>query len=117
MLFYPTLFLSLLYFKIFRVRRKQEKTLPLTKAEALLTNSVILGLTLFGFMTESWYSMLIALVLMNIMASLMITAVQLGIFIDGKPILGISKLYTFTPLLALSVILGSVGTITINYLG
>ncbi len=117
MLVYPMLFVSLLYFKIFRVRRKQEKTDFKAKAEALFSNSAILALIAFGFMTQSWYSMLIAIVLMNIMASLMITAVQLGIFIDGKPIFGISKIYTLTPLLALVVTLGSVGTIATYYLG
>ena len=54
---------------------------------------------------------------MSIMASLIITAVQLGFFVDGKPIFGISKLYTLMPLLALSVIFGSIGTAAINYLG
>jgi hypothetical protein len=54
---------------------------------------------------------------MNIMASLMVTAVQLGIFIDGKPLLGLSQLYKAMPLLAVVVISGSVGTVTINYLG
>lgn len=117
MLIYPTLFLSLLYFKIFRVRRKQEKTVFSTKVEAFFSNSAIVALILFGFMTQSWYSMLIAIVVMNIMASLMITAVQLGIFIDGKPIFGISKIYTLAPLLALVVTLGSVGTIATYYLG
>ncbi len=117
MLFYLTLFLGLLYFKVFRVRRKQEKTLFWIKAEGFFTNSAILGLIVFGFMTQTWYIMLIALVLMSIIASLIITAVQLGFFVDGKPIFGISKLYTLMPLLALSVIFGSIGTAAINYLG
>jgi NADH:ubiquinone oxidoreductase subunit K len=66
MLFYSTLFLSLLYFKIFRVRRKHEKIAALIKTESLLTNSVILGLIAFGFMTQPWYSVLIAIAVMTI---------------------------------------------------
>lgn len=114
MLFYTTLFLSLLYFKIFRVRRKQETVGFATRMEGFVTNSVIIALVLFGFLTESWYSMLIVLVLLNIMASLMVTAVQLGIFIDGKPILGISRVFALTPVLSLIVILGSASTVIIQ---
>jgi hypothetical protein len=35
----------------------------------------------------------------------MVTAVQLGIFVDGKPVLGISKVYKFMPLLTLLIAL------------
>lgn len=117
MLFYLTLFLGLLYFKIFRVRRKHEKTAAGTKLEAFFANTALAAIVLFGFVSEPWYLLLIAATGMNIMASLMVTAVQLGIFIDGKPLLGLSQLYKTTPLLAMVVISGSVGTVTINYLG
>jgi hypothetical protein len=117
MLFYLTLFLGLLYFKIFRVRRKHEKTAAGTKLEAFFANTALAVIILFGFVSEPWYLLLIAVLGMNIMASLMVTAVQLGIFIDGKPLLGLSQLYKATPLLALVVISGSAGTVTINYLG
>ena len=117
MLFYLSLFLGLLYFKIFRVRRAQEKKAVGTTVEAIFANTALAVIVLFGFVSEPWYLLLFAVVGMNIMASLMVTAVQLGIFIDGKPLLGLSQLYKAMPLLAVAVISGSAGTVTINYLG
>ncbi|WP_345975072.1 hypothetical protein [Sulfurimonas sp. HSL3-7] len=117
MLFYPTLFLGLLYFKIFRVRRKLEKKAVGTTLEGFFANTALAVIVLFGSLSEPWYLLLTTVVGMNIMASLMVTAVQLGIFIDGKPLLGLSQLYKVMPLLAMVVISGSVGTVTINYLG
>lgn len=117
MLFYPTLFLGLLYFKVFRVRRQQEQGALTTTLEAVLANTAIVALIGFGFMAEAWYSVLLAAVLFNIMASLMITAVQLGIFVDGKPLFGLSRAYTLMPWLAFLVISGTAGTISINSLG
>lgn len=117
MLFYPTLFAGLLYFKVFRVRRQQEKLSFWTKVKGILTLTLALALVIFGFATAPWYTILIAIVVMNIMASLMITTVQLGIFIDGRPLFKISAVYRWMPLLALVVIAGSIATITTSYLG
>jgi len=116
-LLYATLFLALFYFKVFRVRRKQEQRSFLTQVEDAVSNSALFALVIFGFLSEPWYMMLFALVIMSVIASLIVTAVQLGFFIDGKPVFGISKLYALMPLLSVMVTAGSVGTIVINYLG
>lgn len=117
MLLYPTLFFGLLYFKIFRVRRQQEKIPFWRNAKGVLTLVATLTLIIFGFLTQSWYAILIAIVLSAVMASLMITTVQLGIFIDGNPLFKISAVYRWMPLLALLTISGSIMTITTYYLG
>ena len=117
MLLYPTLFLGLLYFKIFRVRRQQEKIALWHNVKGVLTLLATLALIVFGFMTQSWYAVLIAIILSAVIASLMITTVQLGIFIDGKPLFKISAIYRLMPLLALLTISGSLVTITTYYLG
>ncbi len=117
MLFYPTLFLSLLYFKIFRVRRQHEKVPFWTHVKGLLTIVFSAALIIVGALDTPWYILLGAVVVMNIMASLMITTVQLGIFIDGRPLFKISAVYRLMPLLALLVITGSAATITTYYLG
>jgi hypothetical protein len=111
MLFWLTLFLGVFYFKIFRVRRIQEKPTVAAKTEAFFANSALLSLIVYGFMTQTWYLVALAAVLMNIMVSLMIAAVQLGIFVDGKPLLTLSHTYKAMPLLALLIMSGSLTTI------
>ncbi len=111
MLYYLTLFIGVLYFTIFRVRRKQEKRTAAATAEAFFANGALLSIVVYGFMTQAWYLVVIAAVSINIMASLMIAAIQLGIFVDGKPLMGLSKLYKVMPILALSVVAGSLTTI------
>ncbi len=111
MLFYLTLFLGVFYFKIFRVRRIQEKKVLSARTEAFFANSALLSLVVYGFMTQAWYLVALAAILMNIMVSLMIAAVQLGIFVDGKPLLKLSHAYKAMPFLALSVVAGSLTTI------
>jgi len=111
------LFIGLLYFKIFRVRRQQEQLTLLQKSEGLISIVALLTLIIFGFMTLPWYEVLIALALSAVMASLIITTVQLGIFIDGKPLFKLSAVYRFMPILALLTIIGSVMSITPYYLG
>jgi hypothetical protein len=111
MLFYLTLCLGVLYFAIFRVRRKQEKRTAAARAEAFFANGALLTIVVYGFMTQAWYLVVIAAVLINIMASLILAAIQLGIFVDGKPLIGLSQLYKVMPILALSVAAGSITTI------
>jgi hypothetical protein len=117
LLYTITLFIGLLYFKIFRVRRQQEKLTLLQKIEGLFSIVALFTLIVFGFMTLTWYEVLIAIVLSAVMVSLIITTVQLGIFIDGKPLFKLSALYRFMPMLALLTIIGSVMSITPYYLG
>jgi hypothetical protein len=112
-MFYITLFLGFVYLKIFRVRVGQEKIGVVIAAEGFLTIVAFLGLLIFGFMTLTWYIVLISSLLFFIAAALMVVAVQLGIFVDGKPVLVLSTIYKITPLLALVVIAGTAVTITL----
>jgi len=62
----------------------------------------------YGFMHLSWYFVLLLSIVYFIVAALIITTVQLGIFIDGKPQFGISQVYKYLPLLTLGIVLISV---------
>ena len=117
MLLYLTLFIGLLYFKLFRVRRQQEQLSLWNKLEGTVTLLLLFGVIVFGFMIENWYSMLAGVVVSAVIVSLMITTVQLGIFIDGKPLFKLSALYRLMPLLALLSIIGGLWTISQYYLG
>ena len=98
MLFYPTLFLFFIYFKIARVHKKEEKM----QKKVLFQHLVVFGSSLllyaYGLSSFEWYYVAGSSLLFFIMAALLVTAVQLGIFVDGKPKFGISKVYKFLPL-------------------
>ena len=97
MLFYLSAFLFFLYVKIARVYKKEE----LPSKAMLVQNSIVAisGVSIFfyGFTSLLWWVTLLVAFLFFIVAALMVTAVQLGIFVDGKPRFGISKLYKFLP--------------------
>ena len=116
MLYYMTLFVGILYFKIFRVYRQQEKMSIWRMTEGTVTILMILILMAAGFMTQSWYDVLIGSIVSAVMASLMITTVQLGIFIDGKPLFKLSSIYKVMPLLALFTLTGTMMTLISYYL-
>ena len=105
MLFYFTLFLSFVYFKIARVHNKEEKSNAFVLLQHLLATFAIVALLSYGFLHISWYMLIGMMLLFFIMAALIITTIQLGIFIDGKPILGLSQLYKYLPLLTTTIIL------------
>jgi len=105
MLFYLTLFLCFLYFKIARVYNKEEKHITLILVQNIIIGFFIISVLVYGFLYIQWYFLLISIILSLIIASLMITAVQLGIFIDGKPIIGLKKVYSLTPFLGALIIL------------
>jgi hypothetical protein len=104
MIFYFTLFLSFLYFKIARVHNKEEKSNILVLLQHIIVAPTIIALLIYGFMHLEWYFVLLSMFIFLIMASLIITTIQLGIFIDGKPLLGITKVYSFLPLFSVSII-------------
>lgn len=93
MIFYFSLFMAFLYFKIARVYKKEEKSNINFWVQNTLVAIAIGVLLLYGFMHESWYIILPVGYLFLIMASLMVSAVQVGIFIDGKPFVKLSYLY------------------------
>lgn len=107
MLFYFSLFVSSLYFKIARVHAKEEKRTTKMNLLHILSGIGISTLIVYGVIYTPWYYLLLFIFLNTIFASLMVTAVQLGIFIDGKPILGLSRVYKFLPLLSIFIVLFS----------
>ena len=117
MLLYLVLFIGLLYFKLFRVRRQQERLTLLNRVEGTVTLLFLFVLIIFGFITEPWYIMLLGIIISAVIVSLIITTVQLGIFIDGKPLFKLSALYRFMPVLALLNIGGGLLIISQYYLG
>jgi len=103
MLFYLSLFLLFLYFKIARVHKKEEKFTTITLLQHIavaLSASIIYT---YGFMHYSPIMLLTISFLFFIISALIITTIQLGIFIDGKPILGINKVFKFMPLLTITI--------------
>ncbi len=103
MLFYSTLFLLFLYFKIARIHKKEEKSTLVMNLQHILVLLSALSLFSYGFTHQSWYLVILVSFVFFIIAALLVTAVQLGVFIDGKPQFGISKVYKFLPALTLSI--------------
>ncbi|WP_457750183.1 hypothetical protein [Sulfurimonas sp.] len=93
MLYYTMLFLAFLYFKIARVYKKEEKSNLNINIQNTIVFVAIVALLVYGFTHKTWYIVLIVSYLFLILSSLFVSAVQLGIFIDGKPFIKISHLY------------------------
>jgi len=93
MIFYLALFLAFLYFKIARVYKKEEKPNANFWVLNALVAVAVTALIVYGFMHESWYIVLIVSYLFFVAAALLVSAVQLGVFIDGKPFVKISHLF------------------------
>jgi len=103
MIFYFSLFLSFLYFKVARVYKKEEKSNTNFWVQNAVVALAVTALLAYGFIYKSWYMVLLVGYLFFIMASLMVSAVQLGVFIDGKPFIKISHLYKSMALLGMLI--------------
>ncbi len=95
MLTFIVLLLIFLYFKIARVHNKQE-----SKSYAIYMQHAIVALSAFfvyqyAFNHYAWYTVFILSFISFIIAGLAITAVQVGIFIEGKPLFGMSFLFKY----------------------
>ncbi len=112
MLFYLSLFLLFLYFKIARVHKKEEKFTKIILVQHIAVAVSASIIYLYGFTHFSSLALLIVSFLFFIIAALIITTVQLGIFIDGKPLLGINKVFKTIPLLTILI-----SAIAVTYLG
>ena len=102
-MFYGILFLAFIYLKIARVRKKEEIVSSAALMGHRITVIAILSLLAYGLMEVSLVVVPIVSLVFFIIASLAVTAVQLGIFVDGKPLLGLTRLYRYLP--AMSVVL------------
>ena len=105
MFYFISLYVLFFYFKLARVHRKEEVLIP----TVFLSHIVVIGSAMvlyeYGFSHYSPFLVMGISFLFFILAALNITAVQLGIFKDGIPLLGINKLYSFMPLIAM-ILLG-----------
>ena len=103
MIFYTSLFLAFLYFKIARVYKKEEKANTNFLIQNILLAIAIGALLAYGFTHEKWYIVILVSYLFFILSSLLVSAVQLGIFIDGKPFVKISHLYKMMALFGMAI--------------
>jgi uncharacterized membrane protein YcaP (DUF421 family) len=93
MLFYLALFFSFIYFKIARVYKKEEKSNLNILVQNVIVLAAVIALFVYGFMHYAWYVIILVSALFFILSSLLVSAVQLGVFIDGKPFVKLSHLY------------------------
>ena len=100
MLFYLTLFLVFFYFKLARVHKKEERLTNFVVAQHAVVAISTLLLYRYGFAEHAWWGVLIFSFLFFIVAALMVTAVQVGIFVEGKPLFGVSHLFKLMPFLS-----------------
>ncbi|SFV59996.1 hypothetical protein MNB_SM-6-332 [hydrothermal vent metagenome] len=103
MLFYLALFFAFLYFKIARVYKKEEKSNLNMLIQNVIVLAAVIALFVYGFMHKPWYIVLLVSFVFFIMASLLVSTVQLGIFVDGKPILKVSHLYKMSAFLGMFI--------------
>ena len=87
------LLMVFLYFKIARVYHKEEKYSISFIIQHLIVAISSVILFRHAFLTQAWYVVGIETLVAFIAAALMITAVQLGIFVDGKPLFGMKRIY------------------------
>jgi len=106
MFYFLLLYVLFFYFKLARVHRKEEVLIPTIGISHLMVMVAAVLLYRYGFTHYSSVLLLVVSFLFFIVAALNVTAVQLGIFKDGKPMLGLTTLYKTMPFLAL-LLLGS----------
>ena len=93
--------LIFIYFKIARVHNKEERLTLLWKVQHILVLIVTIFTYTYAVNHMAWYMLFLVSFLSFIIAAMLITAVQLGIFVDGKPIFGMNKVYKYTIYLTL----------------
>lgn len=99
MVFYTALFLTLFYFKIGRVHKKEERMNRTIKMVHVLMIMSVIGTVLYGYDHLNPYRWVPSIFLFAIIASMFVTAVQVGIFVDGKPLFKLSDLYRLFPII------------------
>lgn len=110
---YLTILLIFIYFKIARVHKKEEKLTPYWISQHIIFLFATIAMYGYSFTHLSWYSVLISSFLSLIIASMLITAVQVGIFVQGKPLFGLkhiykNNIYLLLIIVVLTIVLNSV---------
>ncbi|WP_428738053.1 hypothetical protein [Sulfurimonas sp.] len=96
---YIQLFLLFFYFKVARVHTKQEKVSKLFLVQHVVVALSAISTIFYGFSTQPWYVFLLAMWIFFIVAALIVTAVMIGIFVNGKSLIGLSTIYKYLPVL------------------
>lgn len=104
-MFYAILFVVFFYFKIARVHKKEEKVSSAQTLYHAVAAISAAALLVYGFIYENGYMVAVFSFLFFILASLAVTAIQLGIFVNGKPMLGLTRLYRYLPRMSFSIAL------------
>lgn len=107
MTFYLALFLLFLYFKIARVHNKEENSSTFMRAQNLFVAVCALAVLAYGVLYIQWYLFVPSLFLFATIVSFMITAIQIGVFIEGKPIFGLTHIYKYLPYLTLALFIST----------
>ena len=102
MTFYLALFLAFLYFKIARIYKKEEKGSTLINVQNILVAAISLAILIYAILYVEWYVFVPLLFLFATISSLMVTAVQIGLFVEGRPMFGLSHIYKYLPYLTLA---------------
>lgn len=103
MTFYLALFLAFLYFKIARVYKKEEKGSILINVQNILVTAISLAILIYVILYVEWYVFIPLVFLFATISSLMVTAVQIGLFVEGRPMFGLSHIYKYLPYLTLAL--------------
>jgi len=103
MIFYSALFLSFFYFKIARVYTKEEKRNVNMFVQNVIVAVAIAALLYYGFTQEQWYMVIIVSWLFLIVSSLIVSAIQVGVFVGGKPVVKISYLYRISAFIGMLI--------------
>ncbi len=90
---YMTIQLLFIYFKIARVHKKEEECTSFWKVQHSIVALVALLSFIYAFSHWAWYVVLLVSFLSFVIAGMLIAAVQLGIFVDGKPLFGMKAVY------------------------
>ena len=90
---YLSILLIFIYFKIARVHYKEEELTPLWIVQHVVVLMVSVLIFVYAFEHMSWYVLAGVSFVSFIAAAMLVTAVQLGIFIDGKPLFGMKVVY------------------------
>ncbi len=103
MTFYLALFLAFLYFKIARVYKKEEKGSALIRMQNIIVLIASLAILAYGVLHVEWYLFVPFIFIFATLVSFIITAIQIGVFVEGKPIFGLTHIYKYLPYLTLAI--------------
>ncbi len=101
MMLYMTIQLLFIYFKIARVHKKEEEINLFWKVQHSIVALAALLTFIYAFSHWTWYVVIVVSLLSFVIAAMLITAVQLGIFVDGKPLFGMKAVYKYSIYLTL----------------